>query len=213
MQPSYRLFGHLTCPYADRATITFLEKGQAFERELVDLNDKPVWLRDASPMGRIPLLMVAEEGREPVFLFESGPICEYIDRSTGAPYLFPQDVLANALAKGWAEVASQLLASLTSHLRGKAASPDPDGLIGKVAGLLADNEYLSGADFGFVDIAFAPLLRRYALLKQVRGEDVLAGFPRLSDWSRRVLGRQAVAAAEHAGFRSGYLAAYLGVGS
>ena len=205
-----RLISHLTCPYADRATIAFLEKGQAFERELVDLDDKPDWLRQASPLGRIPLLMVEEKGKPAVFLFESGPICEYIDRATDAPYLFPREPLANALAKGWAEVSSQLLSTLTSYLRSKAASPDPDGLIGKVATLLAGNQYLSGADFGFVDIAFAPLLRRYALLKDVRGEDVLADFPQLTDWSRRVLGRKAVVEAEHADFRSRYVAAYLG---
>jgi len=209
MEQSFRLVSHVTCPYADRAAIAFFEKGQAFERVFVDLADKPDWLAGASPLGRIPLLAVSIPGRATVHLFESVPICEYIDRVTGGPGLFPSDPLANALAKGWVEVATEFQAKLTSYLAGRLGISEVRHMLTVVAGFLDDRDYLSGDRFGIVDLAFAPALRRIDLIREVCKDDLFAESPALAAWSRRILALGSVARAEAPDFRATYIGNYL----
>jgi glutathione S-transferase len=209
MEQSFRLVSHVTCPYADRAAIAFFEKRQTFERVFVDLADKPDWLSGASPLGRIPLLAVSISGRGTIHVFESVPICEYIDQVTGEPGLFPPEPLANALAKGWIEVATEFQAKLTSYLAGRLRISEVRHILTIVAGFLDDRDYLSGDRFGIVDLAFAPALRRIALIREICKDDLFAESPALAAWSRRILDLGSVAQAEAPDFRATYIRNYL----
>ena len=43
------------CPYAARARITLAEKGIAYDAVEIDLSDRPAWLYDKNPLGRVPV--------------------------------------------------------------------------------------------------------------------------------------------------------------
>src|SRR4029450_6177472 len=76
MAASLKLISHKLCPYVQRAVIALTEKGIPFERIDIDLANKPDWFLKISPLGKVPVLVVAQDGRE-VALFESNVICEY----------------------------------------------------------------------------------------------------------------------------------------
>ena len=80
-----RLISFPLCPYVQRAAIALAEKGVDFERIDIDLANKPDWFLKLSPLGKVPVLVVEQDGREEV-LFESAVIAEYLDE-TIAPRL------------------------------------------------------------------------------------------------------------------------------
>ena len=46
------------CPYAHRVWLTLELKGLQYTRVEIDLNQKPQWLLDVSPLGRVPALLL-----------------------------------------------------------------------------------------------------------------------------------------------------------
>jgi len=56
--PSLKLISHPLCPYVQRAAIALNEKRVDFEREYIDLANKPDWFREISPLGKVPVLLV-----------------------------------------------------------------------------------------------------------------------------------------------------------
>lgn len=101
------LVSHHLCPYVQRAAIALAEKGVLFERVHVDLSDKPEWFRALSPLGKVPLLKVAQNGRDAV-IFESAVILEYLEETQMRP-LHPADPLERARHRAWIEFGSQIL--------------------------------------------------------------------------------------------------------
>ena len=67
------LISHDLCPYVQRAVIALTEKGVAFDKEYVDLANKPDWFKAMSPLGKVPLLKVGDE-----VIFESAVILSLI---------------------------------------------------------------------------------------------------------------------------------------
>src|SRR4030095_11471453 len=81
------LVSHGLCPYVQRAAIALDEKGVAFERIDIDLENKPDWFKAISPLGKVPLLKVDD-----VVIFESAVIVEYLEDTQPHP-LHPADHL------------------------------------------------------------------------------------------------------------------------
>ena len=48
------------CPYAARARIVLAEKGLSYEAVEIDLDDRPAWIYEKNPLGRVPVY--EEEG-------------------------------------------------------------------------------------------------------------------------------------------------------
>ena len=65
--PSFTLISHPLCPYVQRAAIVLAEKEIHFEREDIDLANKPDWFLKLSPFGKTPVLLVDGEA-----IFEIG---------------------------------------------------------------------------------------------------------------------------------------------
>ena len=105
-----RLISFPLCPYVQRAAILLLEKGVEFERVDIDLANKPDWFLKLSPLGKVPVLVVEQDGREQV-LFESAVIAEYLEEVL-EPKLHPADPLEKARHRAWIEFASATLADL-----------------------------------------------------------------------------------------------------
>ena len=188
-----RLISFPLCPYVQRAAILLLEKGVEFERVDIDLANKPDWFLKLSPLGKVPVLVVEQDGREQV-LFESAVIAEYLEEVL-EPKLHPADPLEKARHRAWIEFASATLADLY----GFYTAPDRETFEAKreaiaakferVEAQLGQGPYFAGERFSMVDAAFAPALRYFDLFDRLVEHRLLDGTPKLKAW-RRALGER-----------------------
>ena len=188
-----RLISFPLCPYVQRAAILLLEKGVEFERVDIDLANKPDWFLKLSPLGKVPVLVVEQDGREQV-LFESAVIAEYLEEVL-EPKLHPADPLEKARHRAWIEFASATLADLY----GFYTAPDRETFEAKrkavaakferVEAQLGQGPYFAGERFSMVDAAFAPALRYFDLFDRLTDHRLLDGKPKLQAW-RRALGER-----------------------
>src|SRR5919206_1980218 len=156
MAAALKLISHKLCPYVQRAVIALTEKGVPFERIDIDLANKPDWFLKISPLGKVPVLVVAQEGGE-VALFESNVICEYIEDTFPEPKLHPQDALARAEHRAWMEYGSAIL----GEVWGLETTTDPKIFEGKrqaiaarfarVEAALNAGPFFAGDRFSLVD--------------------------------------------------------------
>jgi glutathione S-transferase len=89
--PMLTLHGSAISNYYNKAKLALLEKGLAFEEQVVSLKDKSEALLAASPLGKIPYL-TTEQG----CLCESQVILEYLEALYPQPPLLPRDPFAAA---------------------------------------------------------------------------------------------------------------------
>jgi glutathione S-transferase len=175
------------CPFCARVRIVLAEKGVEYEDIQIDLADRPAWLHEKNPLGKVPVL---EEGA--FVLPESPVIMEYLEERYPEPALLPADPADRALARLWIERFDDLLGrDYYAARRG-----DDDGrsrLADRLDSLDAALDalpYLGGGEYGLADIAFVPWILR---TRDVLGLD-LDGRESLIAWLDRLLERPAVAA-------------------
>lgn len=207
------LVSHHLCPYVQRAAIALAEKGVDFDRVYVDLANKPDWFRTISPLGKVPVLIVRQGGRETV-LFESAAICEYLEETQPGPRLHPADALHRARHRGWIEFGSSILSDLwgfetareaeTFHAKREALA----GKFARVEAQLSDGGYFSGDRFSLVDAVFAPIFRYFDVFDAIAPSGVLDGLPRVAKWRMNLSSRSSVRDAVTADY-SDRLAAFL----
>ena len=185
------LVSHELCPYVQRVAITLREKGVPFERVYVDLANKPEWFLRLSPLGKVPLLQVAD-----AVIFESAVICNYVDE-VYAPPLLPTDPLARADQRAWVEHASATL----SNIAGLYNSADRDVLVAQRDALAAKFEWVertltkpwfSGEHFGLVDAAYAPVFRYLDAFETFSDLKLLRRAPAVQRWRERLANRPSV---------------------
>jgi len=186
------LISHPHCPYVHRAAIMLREKGVPFERRAVDLTNKPDWFLAISPRGKVPVLVADDQP-----LFESAPICEFLDE-TNAPALLPPDPFERARQRGWVEVANDLLVGqykalvATDPAELEKARAAVDSTLGRIEEALHAG-VISGNGFGLVHVALAPALQRFVILADARRIDLLTRFPRVAALAKGLAGRRSVA--------------------
>ena len=74
------------CPYCARVRIVLAEKGLEYETVAVDLDDRPAWIYEKNPLGKVPVL------EEDAFVLpESEVINEYLEERYPEPALWPAD--------------------------------------------------------------------------------------------------------------------------
>ena len=175
------------CPYAGRARIVLAEKGVPYETVEIDLSDRPAWLYEKNPAGRVPVL--EEDGG--FLLPESAVIMEYLEERYPEPALLPLDPAERALARLRIERFDDLGKPYYAVRRGEEGARER--LARALAALdaaLDAQPFLSGREYGLADIAYVPwLLRGQATF----GLD-LDPHPALSTWLERLLDRPAVTA-------------------
>ena len=183
------LYDAARCPYCARVRIVLAEKSISYETVAVDLDDRPPWIYDLNPSGRVPVL--DDDGR---VLPESRVIMEYLEDRVPEPPLLPGDPMGRARVRLLIERFGETIGDAYYAVRrdgwspaaGEALSAALDGL----DRLLARQPYLSGPDYGLADCAYVPwLLRAEAALRvDVRTRSGLQG------WLGRLEERPAVAA-------------------
>ena len=175
------------CPYAARARIALAEKQVEYEAVAIDLDDRPAWLYEKNPAGRVPVL--EEDGG--LILPESLVIIEYLDERYPDPPLLPADPAERALARLRMERFDDFGSPYYAVRRGDESARDRlDDALARLGALLGAQPYLSGWQFGLADIAYVPwILRGQAML----GLDV-GPYEALADWLARLEQRPAIRA-------------------
>ncbi|MCM5678673.1 glutathione S-transferase family protein [Schlegelella sp. S2-27] len=186
------LVSHHLCPYVQRAAIALAEKGVPFKRTTIDLDDKPGWFTEISPLGKVPLLRVDGE-----VIFESAVILEYLEE-TQAPALHPADPLQRARHRGWIEFGSSVLADLW----GFETAPDDAVLSQKrdamrakferIEQVLGDGPYFDGLRFSLVDAVFGPVFRYWDVFDEIADFGVFEGLPKVQAWRQALSARPSV---------------------
>ncbi len=181
------LYDASRCPYAARARIVLAEKDIEFETVEIDLSDRPAWLYEKNPAGRVPV--VEEDGGDP--LPESAVIMEFLEERYPEPALLPPDPADRAAVRLLVFRDHELTDPYYAFRRGEdGAREELDAALGRFDALLGEQPYLSGAEYGLADIALVPWLLR---ARDMLGVE-LDGFPSLADWLARLEQRPAIAA-------------------
>src|SRR5689334_15200182 len=174
------------CPYCARTRIALAEKGVEYETVVIDLDDRPSWIYEKNPLGRVPVL------EDDAFVLpESAVINEYLEERYPEPALWPADAAERALGRLLVFRFDQLSKPYGALRRGDDGARERlDAELAKLNAVLEAQPYLSGREYGLADIAYVPWI--------LRGRDrmgvALGSHEALSDWLERLSARPAIAA-------------------
>ena len=174
------------CPYCARVRIVLAEKGLSCETVVVDLDDRPAWIFEKNPLGKVPVL---EEGD--FLLPESVVINEYLEEFYPEPPRWPADPGLRAAGRLLVHRFDELSRPYYALRQGDDdARVRLDEQLARLDSLLEDRPFLTGSEFGLADAAYLPwILRAESML----GVD-LSSRPALADWVARSRERPSVAA-------------------
>jgi glutathione S-transferase len=174
------------CPYCARVRIVLAEKGLEYETVVIDLDDRPAWIYEKNPLGRVPVL------EEDAFVLpESAVIDEYLEERYPDPPLWPADPGERALGRLLVFRFDQLSRPYYAVRRGEEGARERlDRALADVDALLEAQLFVSGREYGLADIAYIPWILR----ARDRMDIDLARFPALADWVSRLVERPAIAA-------------------
>jgi glutathione S-transferase len=176
------------CPYCARVRIVLAEKSVPHDTVVIDLSDRPAWLYEKNPLGKVPVL--EEDG---LCIPESAVIMELLEERFPEPPLFPADPAQRALAR----LAVWRFDDEFSRDY-YAARRDDDGasrerFTSRLVNLdrrLTESPFLAGHEYSLADIAWFPWLPRAEAYLDLRLED----YPAITAWRDRLAERPAVAA-------------------
>jgi len=174
------------CPYVGRVRIVLAEKQIPYESVWIDLDDRPAWLYEKNPAGRVPVL---EE--DAFVLAESAVIMEYLEERYPDPALLPADASERALARLRIWRHDDFSKPYYAARRGEEGAREQlDRALAELDAVLEAQPWLTGREFGLADIAYVPWIFRG---QASFGLDV-EPFPALTGWLDRLLERPSVAA-------------------
>ena len=174
------------CPYCARVRIVLAEKGIEYETVEVDLDDRPAWIYEKNPLGKVP---VVEE--DAFVLPESAVIDEYLEERYPEPALWPADAGERAFGRLLVFRFDQLSRPYYALRRGEDGARERlDAELAKLNAVLDARPFLSGRQFGLADVAYVP----WVLRARDRMDVDLRSFPALTDWLERLSARPSIAA-------------------
>jgi glutathione S-transferase len=175
------------CPYCARARIVLHEKALEWETVVIDLSDRPAWLYEKNPLGKVPVL---EE--DALVLPESVVIMAYLDERYPEPPLLPADAAERALAHLWIERFEKRFADPYYALRrgDESARPELAERLHELDKTFEQQPYLTPRGFGLADIAYVPWILRLGPVVGVEIDEYEA----LSAWLERLCERSSIAA-------------------
>jgi glutathione S-transferase len=177
------LYDAARCPYCARVRIVLAEKGLEHEVVAVDLDERPDWIYEKNPLGKVPVL--EEDG---LVLPESVVIMEYLEERWPQPALLPDDPADRARVRLRIARFDDALGSAYYALR--RGEPDGAERLGHCLGFLDRGLPAWPYPFGLADIAYLPWVLR---ARDLLGVD-LAPYPALTAWTARLSERPSVAA-------------------
>jgi RNA polymerase-associated protein len=174
------------CPYCARVRIVLAEKGVEVETVQIDLADRPGWLYEKNPSGRVPVL------EDELFVLpESQVIMEYLEERYPEPALLPADPADRALARLAIFDFDRFGDAYYALRRGEErARTWLERQLEALDARLAVRPFLSGSEFGLADVAYVPWILR----ARERMDVELEPYPAVEAWLERVSARPSVAA-------------------
>jgi glutathione S-transferase len=171
------------CPYCARTRIVLAEKGVEYETVEIDLTDRPAWLYEKNPLGKVPVL--EDDG---FVLPESAVINEYLEERYPEPALLPADPADRALVRLLIFRFDENLGDAYYALR----RGDENGAerLAHCLGRLEQYLQRGPRPYTLADIAYLPWVVR---ARDMLGVD-LSPYPALSGWLAELSARPAVAA-------------------
>ena len=174
------------CPYCARVRIVLAEKGIEYETVEVDLDDRPAWIYEKNPLGKVP---VVEE--DAFVLPESAVIDEYLEERYPEPALWPADAAERAFGRLLVFRFDRLSRPYYALRRGEDGARERlDAELANLNAALDARPFLSGRQFGLADVAYVP----WVLRARDRMDVDLRSFPALTDWLERLSARPSIAA-------------------
>lgn len=174
------------CPYCARVRIALAEKGIEYETVEIDLDDRPAWIYEKNPLGRVPVL---EE--DTFVLSESAVIDEYLEERYPEPPLWPADPGERALGRLLVYRFDGFSKPYYALRRGEDGAREAfDRALAGLDALLEAQPFLSGRAYGLADIAYMP----WVLRARDRLGVELVHVPALVEWIERLAERPAIAA-------------------
>src|SRR2546421_632184 len=140
------------CPFAARVRIVLAEKALDYDAVEIDLGDRPAWLYEKNPLGKVPVY--EEEGG--LVLPESWVIMEYLEERFPAPALWPVDPAERALGRLWLDRFDDRLGDAYYALRRGEGPEQLDAGLAELDRALEAQPYLTGRDYGLADIGSPP---------------------------------------------------------
>jgi glutathione S-transferase len=181
------LYNAARCPYAARVRIALAEKGVEVETVEIDLSDRPAWLYEKNPAGRVPV--IEEDGGSP--LPESAVIMEFLEERYPEPALLPPDPADRAAVRLLIFRDHELTDPYYALRREEDGAAERfDAALARLDVQLYERDYLGGAEYGLADIALVPWVLR---AREMLGVN-LSGYPSLGAWLERLEERPAIAA-------------------
>ena len=181
------LFDADRCPYCARVRIVLAEKSVPYETVVVDLADRPAWLYEKNPVGKVPVL--EEDG---LCIPESPVIMELLEERFPEPPLYPADPAQRALAR-LAVWRFEDEFSRDYYAARRGADGAEERFASRLAALddrLTQTLFLAGPTYTMADIAWFPWLPRAEAYLGFSLED----YPAIAAWRDRLAERPAIAA-------------------
>jgi glutathione S-transferase len=174
------------CPYCARVRIVLAEKGIEYETVEIDLDDRPAWIYEKNPLGRVPVL---EE--DTFVLAESAVIDEYLDERYPEPPLWPADPGERALGRLLVFRFDELSRPYYAVRRDEDGARERlDAALEALDTVLREQRFLNGREFGLADVAYVPWILR----ARDRMDVDLERFPALAQWVGQLEERPSIAA-------------------
>jgi glutathione S-transferase len=184
------LYDASRCPYCARVRILLAEKQVQYEPVEIDLADRPAWLFEKNPLGKVPVL---EE--DDFSLPESRVIMEYVEESFPVPPLLPSDPPERARLRLWFERFDAFSSPYYRVVFEGGPVEELETALAKLDAAFRAGPYLVGSQYSLADIAYVPWIIR---VKGRAGID-LDRYTNLSRWLARLSKRPAIASElEHA---------------
>ncbi len=194
-----KLYSAKGCPFARRTRVVLHEKGTDFEVREVDFRNKSEEFLEASPTGKVPVMVVDGDS-----LFESNIVNQYLDEVYEEPKLMPVDPKARAYARIWMSRADdnfypRVFVSSVGRERGFSeerifeALEKLRGTLSRLDEGLEGREYLADG-FSLADVAHAGNFVRLRELDE-KGAVSLADYPNVASWMERIEARESFRAA------------------
>src|SRR5438128_8993322 len=151
-----RLYDAARCPYCARVRIVLAEKGVSVETVAIDLADRPGWIYEKNPLGKVPII----EGDE-LCLPESAVIMEYLEDRFPEPPLLPEDPGERAETRLRIFRFDRFGDAYYALRRGDERARDELGLqLQELEVAVQRDGFLTGPAYGLADIAYLPWIVR-----------------------------------------------------
>jgi glutathione S-transferase len=179
------LYDAARCPYCARVRILLAEKAIPYETVEIDLQNRPEWLYEKNPVGKVPVL--EEDG---FVLPESRVILEYLEERHPEPPLLPPNPAERALVRLWIERFGGLSGPYYRAVFDGDTAEALDAELAKLDSALTASPFLGGTQFSLADIAYVPWIIR----AEARAGVDLGRHENLRGWLGRLAERPSIAA-------------------